>query len=242
MVNGQPLQRSVLAGRESCSSGHKGWYWPSHQHGMSAKRRCSGRQPRGGQARSERRNQSPVSREAEDSSQGHCGADAQKHVPPDDTTRRRPFWSLAEPPSTVNVTTSSKHAAQLQLGRVGHVRYVIVLHPIARTAHSPHADQSVFGNIDFDPNDYANAVLAGEPYPAQPGKSKPLKSAGLSPANEDISVAIGKLNVGLDDVEKQLKSVVSIMCVLRRFPCPDADEIRRRSRNTTRNFWCRPPV
>lgn len=143
------------------------------------------------------------------------------------TTRRvgAHFWSLAE--RTLNLTTSSKHrdAAQLQLARVGHVGYVIVLNFIAHIAHSPHADQSVFGNIDFDPNDYANAVLAGEPYPAQPGKSKPMKSAGLSPANEDISVAIGKLNVGLDDVEKQLKSVVSVMCVLRRFPCLDADEL-----------------
>ncbi|KAH8093869.1 Golgi transport complex subunit 5-domain-containing protein [Cristinia sonorae] len=71
------------------------------------------------------------------------------------------------------------------------------------------ADISVFGIPDFDPNDYANAVLAGEQYPSQPGKVKPLKSLGRSPANEDISVAIGKLNVGLDDVEKQLKNVVT---------------------------------
>lgn len=78
-------------------------------------------------------------------------------------------------------------------------------------------DHSVFGNRDFDPNDYANAVLAGEPYPpTQSGKVKPLKSSGLAPANEDISVAIAKLNIGVGDVEKQLKNVVSIpplLCV-----------------------------
>ncbi|TCD65087.1 hypothetical protein EIP91_003096 [Steccherinum ochraceum] len=70
-------------------------------------------------------------------------------------------------------------------------------------------DNSVFGHADFDPNDYANAVLAGESYPSQVGKLKSVRSSGLTPANEDISVAIGKLNVGIDDVEKQLKNVVT---------------------------------
>ena len=66
----------------------------------------------------------------------------------------------------------------------------------------------MFGHADFDPNEYANAILAGEPYPPQPGKSKPARTSSLTPANEDISVAISKLNFNIDDVEKQLKNVV----------------------------------
>lgn len=67
----------------------------------------------------------------------------------------------------------------------------------------------MFAHPDFDPNDYANAIVAGEPYPPQPGKPKPAKSTGLAPASEDVSVAISKLTFSLDDVEKQLKNVVS---------------------------------
>ena len=70
-------------------------------------------------------------------------------------------------------------------------------------------DYAVFAHPDFDPNDYANAILAGEPYPPQPSKAKPAKSTGLAPASEDVSVAISKLTFSLDDVEKQLKNVVS---------------------------------
>ncbi|KAJ7072504.1 Golgi transport complex subunit 5-domain-containing protein [Mycena amicta] len=51
-------------------------------------------------------------------------------------------------------------------------------------------DYSVFTSTDFDPNEYANAVLAGE-------------------SKEDISVAISKLSAGVDDVSKQIKSVVN---------------------------------
>ncbi|KAI0633283.1 Golgi transport complex subunit 5-domain-containing protein [Trametes polyzona] len=71
------------------------------------------------------------------------------------------------------------------------------------------SDYAVFAHPDFDPNDYANAILAGEPYPPQPGKPKPAKSTGLAPASEDVSVAISKLTFSLDDVEKQLKNVVT---------------------------------
>ncbi|CAL1706796.1 unnamed protein product [Somion occarium] len=72
-------------------------------------------------------------------------------------------------------------------------------------------DYSVFASSDFDPNEYANAVLAGESYPPQLGnlKSKSTKTTGLAPANEDISVAISKLNFNIEDVEKQLKNVVT---------------------------------
>ncbi|KAH9895023.1 Golgi transport complex subunit 5-domain-containing protein [Cubamyces lactineus] len=71
------------------------------------------------------------------------------------------------------------------------------------------SDYAVFAHPDFDPNDYANAILAGEPYPPQPGKAKTAKSTGLTPASEDVSVAISKLTFSLDDVEKQLKNVVT---------------------------------
>ncbi|KAI0267074.1 Golgi transport complex subunit 5-domain-containing protein [Gloeopeniophorella convolvens] len=70
-------------------------------------------------------------------------------------------------------------------------------------------DYAVFASSDFDANEYANAVLAGEPYPSQPGSSKPAKPTGLEPAKEDISVAIAKLNYGIDDVSKQIKNVVT---------------------------------
>ncbi|KAH9991771.1 Golgi transport complex subunit 5-domain-containing protein [Russula vinacea] len=42
-----------------------------------------------------------------------------------------------------------------------------------------------------------------------PGSSRPAKPTGLEPAKEDISVAIAKLNYGIDDVSKQIKSVVT---------------------------------
>ncbi|TBU41671.1 Golgi transport complex subunit 5-domain-containing protein [Dichomitus squalens] len=71
------------------------------------------------------------------------------------------------------------------------------------------SDYAVFVLPEFDPNDYANAILAGEPYPPQAGKTKPVKNPGLAPASEDVSVAISKLTFNLDDVEKQLKNVVT---------------------------------
>ncbi|KDQ57683.1 hypothetical protein JAAARDRAFT_156584 [Jaapia argillacea MUCL 33604] len=72
------------------------------------------------------------------------------------------------------------------------------------------ADYSVFASPDFDAHEYANAILAGEPYPSQHGKAaKSSKGPGLEPAKEDISVAISKLNHGIDDVSKQLKNVVT---------------------------------
>ncbi|KAH9018023.1 Golgi transport complex subunit 5-domain-containing protein [Lactarius pseudohatsudake] len=70
-------------------------------------------------------------------------------------------------------------------------------------------DYAIFATPEFDPNEYANTVLAGEPYPPQPGSSRPAKITGLEPAKEDISVAIAKLNYGIDDVSKQIKNVVT---------------------------------
>ncbi|KAF8054168.1 Golgi transport complex subunit 5-domain-containing protein [Lyophyllum atratum] len=73
-------------------------------------------------------------------------------------------------------------------------------------------DFAVFATPSFDANDYANAILAGEPYPA-PSDSKPAVKLAVSPqdlpAKEDISVAISKLTFSIDDVSKQIKSVVA---------------------------------
>jgi hypothetical protein len=84
-------------------------------------------------------------------------------------------------------------------------------------------DYSVFSSASFDPNEYANAILAGEPYLPQSNTkvfSKPTlnltKSAAQdSIAKEDLSVAISKLTFGIDDVSKQVKSLV----------CPPASSI-----------------
>lgn len=80
-----------------------------------------------------------------------------------------------------------------------------------------HLDYSVFASSDFDPNDYANAILAGEPYPELNPKT-PAKSSFEPSPKEDISVAIAKLTFGVEDVSKQIKSVVSdaLMEVVRR--------------------------
>ncbi|KIJ67605.1 hypothetical protein HYDPIDRAFT_84403 [Hydnomerulius pinastri MD-312] len=76
------------------------------------------------------------------------------------------------------------------------------------------ADYSVFAIPNFDANEYANAVLAGEPYPpsssVQQIQSKPRTAISiLEPAKEDISVAISKLDLGIEDVSKQIKALVT---------------------------------
>ncbi|TDL26039.1 hypothetical protein BD410DRAFT_784062 [Rickenella mellea] len=71
---------------------------------------------------------------------------------------------------------------------------------------------AVFARSDFDPNEYANAILAGEPFPPPSvprPKIPPAETITLEPAKEDISVAISKLNFGIEDVSKQLKNVVT---------------------------------
>ncbi|KAK0455394.1 Golgi transport complex subunit 5-domain-containing protein [Desarmillaria tabescens] len=75
------------------------------------------------------------------------------------------------------------------------------------------ADYSVFASAEFDPNDYANAVLAGEPYvlPSDT-RTKPLISSNKlaeAPGKEEISIAISKLTFGIDDVSKQIKTLVT---------------------------------
>ncbi|KAJ6603113.1 Golgi transport complex subunit 5-domain-containing protein [Mycena sp. CBHHK59/15] len=70
-------------------------------------------------------------------------------------------------------------------------------------------DYSVFASPDFDPNEYANAILAGEPYPASAELQTPAKPTFEPSPKEDISVAISKLTFGVEDVSKQIKSVVN---------------------------------
>ncbi|KAI6026133.1 hypothetical protein BKA83DRAFT_28253 [Pisolithus microcarpus] len=91
------------------------------------------------------------------------------------------------------------------------------------------ADYSAFAVPEFDANEYANAVLSGEPYPsaAATGSSTDAHMLGqpqmrgsmprsmlntlsiLEPAREDISVAISKLDLGIEDASKQIKALVT---------------------------------
>ncbi|EIN11737.1 hypothetical protein PUNSTDRAFT_119002 [Punctularia strigosozonata HHB-11173 SS5] len=71
---------------------------------------------------------------------------------------------------------------------------------------------SIFTSPDFDASDYANAVLAGEPYTlpsADRSEPKTPRRTTFQPPKEDLSVVISKLDHGIDDVSKQLKSVVT---------------------------------
>lgn len=77
-------------------------------------------------------------------------------------------------------------------------------------------DYSVFASPEFDPNDYANAVLAGEPYvlPSDTRTKPVLPSTKVAetPGKEEISIAISKLTFGIDDVSKQIKALVGAHC------------------------------
>src|SRR5262245_15956807 len=69
----------------------------------------------------------------------------------------------------------------------------------------PHLDQhTLFASPSFDPNEYASTILAGDPYLPNANKGT------VKPTGEDIGVAIHKLNTGIDDVEREIKSVVSL--------------------------------
>ncbi|KDR75381.1 hypothetical protein GALMADRAFT_140887 [Galerina marginata CBS 339.88] len=77
-------------------------------------------------------------------------------------------------------------------------------------------DYSVFSSPDFDPNEYANAILASDAtYPASDSKLVAKGSSHLkgstqdSIAKEDISVAISKLTFGIEDVSKQIRNLVT---------------------------------
>jgi hypothetical protein len=74
-------------------------------------------------------------------------------------------------------------------------------------------DYSVFASPDFDPNEYANAILAADSYSTSESKIGAravtnLKGTQDSIAKEDISVAISKLTFGIEDVSKQIRNLV----------------------------------
>ncbi|KAL1748610.1 Golgi transport complex subunit 5-domain-containing protein [Schizophyllum fasciatum] len=73
------------------------------------------------------------------------------------------------------------------------------------------SDYAVFASPDFDSNEYANAILAGEPYPPSDAKKAqgPARPSFDSPSKEDVSVAISRLTYGIDDVSKQIKNLVT---------------------------------
>jgi hypothetical protein len=79
------------------------------------------------------------------------------------------------------------------------------------TTMKPSSDSfTLFASPHFDPNDYANAVLAGEPYlPSSDQSTRP--SVHDPPPKEDISVAISKLSNAIEDVSKQIKTLVRSM-------------------------------
>lgn len=86
-------------------------------------------------------------------------------------------------------------------------------------------DYTPFGSTKFDATAYANAVLAGETYnadeppPLQPKAGVDSKEAatkvdsterpgGLT-VKGDVSVALAKLNYGIEDIDRQIRSEVS---------------------------------
>lgn len=69
-------------------------------------------------------------------------------------------------------------------------------------------DYAVFASDDFDANDYANAVLAGEQYDTVKASATVKVVTPEPSAKEEISIAISKLTVGVDDVSKQIKTLV----------------------------------
>ncbi|CAG7854281.1 Conserved oligomeric Golgi complex subunit 5 Short=COG complex subunit 5; AltName: Full=Component of oligomeric Golgi complex 5 [Serendipita indica DSM 11827] len=75
-------------------------------------------------------------------------------------------------------------------------------------------DYATFAHPAFDANEYANAILAAQPYRI-PNTSNQLesgfKTTGLIEGGnkEEISVALAKLSFGIDDVNRQLKNVIN---------------------------------
>src|SRR4051794_29410835 len=81
-------------------------------------------------------------------------------------------------------------------------------------------DYATFAHPSFDPNEYANAILAAQPYRIPSGASidasskVPATSVGMIDTagtnKEEISVALAKLSFGIDDVNRQLKNVINV--------------------------------
>jgi Golgi transport complex subunit 5 len=83
-------------------------------------------------------------------------------------------------------------------------------------------DYATFAHPSFDANEYANAILAAQPYrittttatdtsahaKGASTTSTMIDSAGTN--KEEISVALAKLSFGIDDVNRQLKNVINV--------------------------------
>jgi len=95
-------------------------------------------------------------------------------------------------------------------------------------------DYAVFASPNFDANEYANAIVSGEPYqpPATSSKSSdtvaigsrsgviaPMTKLAEASAKEDISMALSKLNYGIDDVDKQIRTLVRSILLSCYFLC-----------------------
>ncbi|KAG6886258.1 hypothetical protein C0993_006668 [Termitomyces sp. T159_Od127] len=73
------------------------------------------------------------------------------------------------------------------------------------------SDFAVFSIPTFDANEYANAILAGETYPSDPKPTGKLTVSSQDlPAKEDVTVSISKFTLSIDDVSRQIKTVVSL--------------------------------
>lgn len=73
-------------------------------------------------------------------------------------------------------------------------------------------DYAIFAHPSFDANEYANAILSNQSYkPSSSGTAIESKPSLNEQANkEEISVALAKLSFGIDDVNRQLKSVINV--------------------------------
>jgi len=95
-------------------------------------------------------------------------------------------------------------------------------------------DYAVFASPNFDANEYANAIVSGEPYQPPAASSKitdavapgarsgviaPMTKLAEASAKEDISMALSKLNYGIDDVDKQIRTLVRSILLSCRLLC-----------------------
>ena len=92
------------------------------------------------------------------------------------------------------------------------LRWVHILSPGSVRISQSSLDYNTFADPLFDANEYANAILAGEKYrPSQSKRTSKSVSTTNEGAKEDISVALAKLSFGIEDVSKQLKTVVGLL-------------------------------
>ncbi|GAA5902669.1 uncharacterized protein JCM6883_007203 [Sporobolomyces salmoneus] len=83
----------------------------------------------------------------------------------------------------------------------------------ALTTSSPPSDPSVqystFLSPSFEPDAYAHAVLSGEPYPPSSSSQPSPSSVPGAGGGGDVSAALSRLNFGVEDLNRQLKSEVT---------------------------------